>query len=138
MQVPEKAYLCTRGTKKAEASAGCSPNKLVSSIDLFFRLLFAFSFGKGAADVISVAPRFWYVCEVRYRQSLLLHVVDHLHEALAERVGLVHGLRLAIDADDGLGVRLAQVYPARQLVRLTGISFTIIRNAKPHRGSVPV
>ena len=41
-----------------------------------------------------------------FRVPLLLHVVDHLHEALAERVGLLHGLSLAIDADDGLGVRL--------------------------------
>ena len=42
----------------------------------------------------------------------LLHVVDHLHEAFAEFVGLLHGLGLAIDANDRFGVRLAEVYPA--------------------------
>ena len=52
-----------------------------------------------------------------WRDSLLLHVVsllhivDHLHELLAEVVGLLHGLSLAVDADDGLSVRLAQVNP---------------------------
>ena len=43
---------------------------------------------------------------------LLLHIVDDLHESLAEFIGLLHGLGLAVDADDGLGVRLAQVNPA--------------------------
>ena len=42
---------------------------------------------------------------------MLLHVVDDLHEAFAEFVGLLHGLGLAVDADDGLGVRLAEMYP---------------------------
>lgn len=35
---------------------------------------------------------------------ILLHVVNHLHEALAQGIGLFHCLGLAIDADDGLGV----------------------------------
>ena len=43
--------------------------------------------------------------------ELLLHVVDYLHEAFANLVGRLHGGSLAIDADDGLGVGLAQVYP---------------------------
>ncbi len=42
---------------------------------------------------------------------MLLHVVDHLHELLAEVVGLLHGLSLAVDADDGFGIRLAEVNP---------------------------
>ena len=37
---------------------------------------------------------------------------DYLHQTLGQLVGLLHGLCLAIDADNGLGVRLAQVYPA--------------------------
>lgn len=42
---------------------------------------------------------------------VLLHVVNHLHEFLADSVSLLHGVRLAIDTDNRLGVRLAQVYP---------------------------
>ena len=34
----------------------------------------------------------------------LLHVVNNLHELLAEFIGLLHGLSLAVDADDWLGV----------------------------------
>ena len=46
-----------------------------------------------------------------YVDVVLLHVVDYLHELLAEIVGQFHGLGLAVDADDRLGVRLAEVYP---------------------------
>ena len=41
----------------------------------------------------------------------LLHIVDNLHELLAEIVGLGHRLRLTIDAADGFGVGLTEVYP---------------------------
>ena len=43
--------------------------------------------------------------------TCLLHVVDYLHKLFAEVVGLLYGLGLAVDTDDGLGIRLAQVYP---------------------------
>ena len=51
----------------------------------------------------------------------LLHVVDHLHELPAQFVGLSHGLSLAIDADDGLGVRLAQMYPTVREIDLYAV-----------------
>ena len=41
----------------------------------------------------------------------LLHVVNNLHELFSELVGLLHGLSLAVDADDRLGVRFTQMYP---------------------------
>ena len=50
--------------------------------------------------------------------GLLLHVVDHLHELLAEVVGLFDGLGFAVDANDGLSVRLAKVNPAVREVDL--------------------
>ena len=34
----------------------------------------------------------------------LLHVVNYLHELLAEFIGLLHSLSLAVDTDDRLGV----------------------------------
>ena len=34
----------------------------------------------------------------------LLHVVDNLHELLAEFIGLLHSLSLAVDTDDWLCV----------------------------------
>ena len=51
----------------------------------------------------------------------LLHIVDHLHEALAEFVGFLYGLGLVVDADNGLGVRLAQVNPAGGEVNLHAV-----------------
>ena len=42
----------------------------------------------------------------------LIHVVDRLHELFAEVIGLLHGAGFAIDADNGLGIRLAEVNPA--------------------------
>ena len=53
--------------------------------------------------------------------ELLLHVVDYLHEALANLVGRLHGGSLAIDANDGLGIGLAQVYPTVREVDLHAV-----------------
>ena len=50
-------------------------------------------------------------CSKRISSNGLLHVVDHLHEALAQLIGLGHGLCLTIDTDDGLRVRLTQMHP---------------------------
>ena len=52
---------------------------------------------------------------------MLLHIVDDLHEALAQLVGFGHRLCLAVDADDGFGVRLAQVYPTGGEVNLNTV-----------------
>ena len=43
--------------------------------------------------------------------SILLHIVNHLHELLAQFISLLHGRGLAIYADDRLGITLAEVNP---------------------------
>ena len=48
---------------------------------------------------------------MRLASYLLLHVIHHLHELFAQGIGLFHGVSLAVNADDRLGVRLAQMYP---------------------------
>lgn len=48
---------------------------------------------------------------MRSASYLLLHVIHHLHELFAQGIGLFHGVSLAVNANDGFGVRLAQMYP---------------------------
>lgn len=43
--------------------------------------------------------------------SILLHIINHLHELLAQFISLLHGRGLAIYADDRLGITLAEVNP---------------------------
>ena len=42
---------------------------------------------------------------------MLRHLVNQVHNLLAESVGFLHGVGLGVNADDGLGVRLAKVNP---------------------------
>ena len=60
----------------------------------------------------------------------LLHVVDYLHELLANGIGLFSCGSLAIDADDGLGVRLAQMYPTISKVNLHAVDIVHGLNVK--------
>ena len=53
----------------------------------------------------------------------LLHVVDHLHKLFSEIVGQFHGLSLAVNADDRLSVRLAEMYPTVGEVDLHAVEF---------------
>ena len=56
-----------------------------------------------------------------------MHVVDHLHDFLAKFVGHVHRRRFAVNADDGLGIRLAQVYPTIREVNLHTVDIVDLR-----------
>jgi tartrate/fumarate subfamily iron-sulfur-dependent hydro-lyase beta chain len=53
--------------------------------------------------------------------SILLHIVNHLHELLAQFISLLHGRGLAIYADDRLGITLAEVNPLVREIELDAI-----------------
>ena len=60
-------------------------------------------------------------CCFHFSPSGLLHRIDYVHQALAQRVGSLHSGSLAIDADDRLGVALAEVYPTVGEVELHAV-----------------
>ena len=53
--------------------------------------------------------------------SILLHIVNHLHELLAQFISLLHGRGLAIYADDRLGITLAEMNPLVREIELDAI-----------------
>ena len=54
--------------------------------------------------------------------SILLHIVNHLHELLAQFISLLHGRGLAIYTDDRLGITLAEVNPLVREIELDAIN----------------
>lgn len=65
--------------------------------------------------------------------SILLHIVNHLHEFLAQFISLLHGRGLAIYADDRLGITLAEVNPLVRKSSLTpSISVTVTSFSLPY------
>ena len=51
------------------------------------------------------------VVEIGARLSLLRHGVNEIHDLLCKCIGLFAGVCLCIHANDGFGVRFAEVYP---------------------------
>ena len=43
--------------------------------------------------------------------ALVGHVIDDVHDLLTKSIGFLHGVSLGVNADDGLGVALAEMYP---------------------------
>ena len=52
---------------------------------------------------------------------ILLHIVNHLHEFLAQLISLLHSRSLAIYTDDRLGITLAEVNPLVREIELDAI-----------------
>lgn len=46
---------------------------------------------------------------------------DNALDFVAQSLSLLHGVRLGVDANDGLGIGLAQMYPAVGIVYLNAV-----------------
>ena len=57
---------------------------------------------------------------------ILLHIVNHLHEFLAQLISLLHGRSLAIYTDDRLGITLAEVNPLVWEIELDAIDICYV------------